>query len=207
MNNLRLRKTRDVVEYTARFIKGETLDLGAGNAKYRHIIKPKTSKYVTFDMFPGPHIDVVGDILNLSFPDKSFDTVVSTQVLEHVEKPWVMISEIARVIRPGGICILSAPFIVPYHADPNDFFRYTKNGLTSLFLNEGFEIVECESYGRLFSVFSEFFHFSFANPYDKKQNKIMKKLYSIIEKISYVLDKFIANKIIYPNSYIVARKK
>ena len=207
MASKNLQKTRDVIEHTLSFIKGETLDLGAGNAKYRHLIKPHTSKYTTFDMIAGPNIDVVGDILNLSFPDKSFDTVISTQVLEHVEKPWVMIREIGRVIRPRGICILSAPFIVPYHADPNDFFRYTKNGLISMFKNEGFEVVECESYGKVFGVFSEFFHFTFANPYEKRQSRVLIKINSVLERICSVLDRLVTNKIIYPNSYIVAKKR
>ena len=207
MQAKKLQKTRDVVEYTLKFVKGETLDLGAGNAKYRNLIKPRTSKYVTFDIVPGPYIDVVGDILNLSLKNDSFDTVISTQVIEHVEKPWIMVKEIGRVLRPRGICILSAPFIVPYHADPNDFFRYTKNGLISMFKNEGFDVIECESYGRVFSVFSEFFHFSFANPYEKKQSRLLKRLQSLIEKVCAVCDKFVSNKIIYPNSYIVAKKK
>lgn len=207
MDTSRIRTTRDVVVHTAKYIFGETLDLGAGSAKYRNIIKPHTKKYVAYDMFDGPNIDVVGSVLDVSLPDKSFDTIISTQVLEHVEKPWIMVKEIGRVIRPGGICILSAPFIIPYHADPNDFFRYTKNGLISLFENEGFEVIECESYGKTFSVLSEFFHFSFSNPYNSKQSRYMKKIASIVERISIFLDRFIGNKIIYPNSYIVAKKK
>ncbi len=154
-------QTREVVKYSLKYVKGRTLDLGAGSAKYKSIIKQKTSEYITFDMVEKEGIDVVGDILDLSFKDKSFDTIISTQVLEHVEKPWIMVKEIQRILRKNGICILTAPFLVPYHADPCDYFRYTKKGMESLFKNENFEIIECDGYGKTFSVLSEFFHFSF----------------------------------------------
>ncbi len=208
MKAKRPQKTRDVVEHTLRYIRGETLDLGAGNAKYRYLIKPHTSKYVTFDMVEGPNIDVVGDILNLSFPDKSFDTVVSTQVLEHVKKPWVMVEEIGRILRSGGIAITSAPFLVPYHADPYDYFRYTKEGMSALFTENGFEIVECNSYGGLFSVIYEMIHFSFLNPYQGKSSKPWQvRILRYMEKIYSFLDRTFPTSIIYSNVYVVAKKK
>ncbi len=119
---MNFKSTRELVEYTKKYIKGKTLDFGAGNAKYKNIIKPRTSEYITFDVVPGKNIDVVGNALNSPFQDESFDTVVSTQVLEHVEKPWLMIKEIGRILKRGGVCILSAPFMVPYHADPMIIF-------------------------------------------------------------------------------------
>lgn len=207
MKSKKLQKTRDVVEHTVKFISGETLDLGAGNAKYRHIIKPHTSKYTTFDMVQGPNIDVVGDILNISFDDNSFDTVISTQVLEHVRKPWVMVSEIARVLRPNGIAIVSAPFLVPYHADPHDYFRYTKEGMSSLFIENGFEILECNSYGGFFSVIYEMIHFTLLNPYQGKSSKTWQvRVLRYLERISGFLDRIFPAKIIYSNVYTVAKK-
>lgn len=203
----KLQKTRDVVEHSLQFIKGETLDLGAGNAKYRHIIKPKTSKYITFDMVPGPNIDVVGDILNLSFEDKSFDTVISTQVLEHVQKPWVMVSEIERILRPGGTAIVSAPFLVPYHADPHDYFRYTKEGMSALFTINNFEVIECNGYGGFFGVLYEMIHFTMLNPYQGKSSKPWQvRILRYLEKVAGFLDGIFGAKIIYANVYIVAKK-
>ena len=203
----RLQKTRDVVEHTLKFVKGETLDLGAGNAKYKSLIKPHTSKYTTFDMVPGPNIDVVGDILNLSFKDKSFDTVISTQVLEHVQKPWVMVSEIERILRPGGTAIVSAPFLVPYHADPHDYFRYTKEGMSALFTINNFEVIECNGYGGFFGVLYEMIHFTMLNPYQGKSSKTWQvRTLRYLEKIAGALDKVFPTKIIYANVYVVARK-
>lgn len=202
----KFQQTREIIQYSLKYISGKTLDLGAGSAKYRNIIKQKTSEYITFDMVAGPNIDIVGDVLNLSFADGTFETIISSQVLEHVEKPWIMIKEIHRVLRFGGICILTAPFLVPFHPDPHDYFRYTTEGMKSLFKNEGFEIIECDSYGQPFSVLSEFIRFSWFNPYQKAK-KGNWKINNLMGKIAQFLNKFTKNKIIYANVYIMARKK
>lgn len=204
---LKLKNTRAVIEHTKHFVKGETLDFGAGTAKYQHLIRAHASKYTTFDMMPGKNIDVVGDALNPPFEDASFDTVICTQVLEHVERPWIVAGQIARILRIGGVAIITAPFIIPYHADPHDYFRYTENGLESLFKNEGLETLESGTYGRLFSVFSEMIHFSLFNPYEKKAGKWSQRAMRYIERTASALDKLVRNKIIYANVYIVMGKK
>lgn len=202
--------TREVIVHTSQYIQGETLDFGAGRAKYKGLIQPKTTRYVAFDMIEGEHIDVVGDVLNPPFASNSFDTVISTQVLEHVRQPWIMVNQIARILKPGGICIMTAPFLVPYHADPHDYFRYTKQGLASLFENEGFEIVESESYGKTFTVLAEMFHFVFFSHYTKRsewKQKWISRVMRVTKSTAYKLDKMVKNKVMYPNSYVVARKK
>lgn len=198
-------QTREVVQYSLKYISGKTIDLGAGSAKYRNIIKQKSIEYTTFDVVPGPNVDVVGDVLDLPFKDESFDTVISTQLLEHVEKPWVVVKQIHRILKKDGTCICTAPFLIPYHADPHDYFRFTKEGLESLFRNEGFNIIECDSYGPMFNVISEFIRFSFFNPY-KKQRRGTWKITHFLAKIVKFLDRFSKNRIIYGNVYIIARK-
>ncbi|MFH1423796.1 MAG: methyltransferase domain-containing protein [Candidatus Nealsonbacteria bacterium] len=201
----KFQQSREVINYAKKYISGSTLDLGAGFGKYRSIIEPNTSSYTTFDMAPGKNIDVVGDALNLPFPEESFETVVSTQVLEHVEKPWVMVKEIYRVLKPGGRCILTAPFMGPYHPDPGDYFRYTVDGIRSLFKNEGFQIIECDYNGQVFSVLSEFVRFSCFNPF-KKRKRGSFKITHLMARIARFLDRFTKNKIIYSNVYIIAQK-
>jgi SAM-dependent methyltransferase len=208
MNNFK--NTREVVHHVKKYITGKTLDFGAGRAKYKGIIAPQTASYTAFDMMPGDAIDVVGDALKPPFPDASFDTVISTQVLEHVEKPWVMIKEINRILKKDGVCIMTAPFMVPYHADPHDYFRYTKEGLASLFRNEGFEILENDSYGKTFSVLSEMIHFVFFSHYTPRSatsQRWVSRLMRILKPGAAKLDRLVKNKVLYPNSYVVARKK
>lgn len=201
----KFQQIREVITYARKYISGKTLDLGAGRAKYREIIKQNAAEYIAFDMAPGPNIDVVGNALDLPFDAETFDTVVSTQVLEHVEKPWIMVKEIQRVLKKGGVCILTAPFLVPYHPDPHDYFRYTPEGMKSLFENENFEIIECDSSGQLFSVLSEFVRFLWFNPYQKRKKGSWKTT-RFMAKAAKFLNKFTKNKIFYTNVYIIAQK-
>lgn len=205
-NNQKIKQTKDVVNYALKFIKGSVLDLGAGQAKYRNIIRQKAEKYTTFDVAPGPNIDVVGDALNLPFADESFDTIICTQVLEHTEKPWIVAKETERILKKNGICIVTAPFINPYHPDPHDYFRFTTEGLSSLFTNENLEIIENGSYGKMFSVFYGFFRFSFFTPY-KKSIRGSWRLNKILSGFSDFLNRFTKNKTIYDSAYVIARKK
>jgi SAM-dependent methyltransferase len=79
----------------------------------------------------------------LAIPDESFDVVISTQTLEHVRDPARSISEIRRVLRPGGIALLSTHGVWPYHPVPHDYWRWTHEGLAALVQDAGdFELVE-----------------------------------------------------------------
>jgi SAM-dependent methyltransferase len=85
--------------------------------------------------------------LSLPFPDESFDYVVSDQVLEHIEgPPQRVIDESFRVLKPGGLAIHTTCFINPIHRDPNDFWRFTPDGLA--LLGRPFSrIVDCGGWG------------------------------------------------------------
>ncbi len=204
------KNTRAAVHDLSKYINGNTVDFGAGSAKYKSIIIPHTTKYTTFDMVPGPSIDVVGDACNPPFPDNTFDTVISTQMLEHVERPWVVVHEIQRILKPGGICIITAPFITPYHADPYDFFRYTVQGMESLFTHEDCAIVESGRYGNTPTVLSEMIHFSHFSHY-KKLSKTRQwwrdHFMNGLKRVSAFIDPYFKNDALYANVYVVARKK
>jgi SAM-dependent methyltransferase len=74
-------------------------------------------------------IDRHDDVEDLQFPDNYFNAVVCWSVLEHVPSPLHAISEMRRVLRPGGLIWVQLPFLFPYHADPHDFWRVTPSGL------------------------------------------------------------------------------
>jgi SAM-dependent methyltransferase len=101
------------------------LDVGAGGRRI-------TPGVVTFDAFPGPEVDVTGDIHGMPLDDNSFDCVFCTGTLEHVRDPWQAVREIHRVLKPGGIVHIDVPFIQGYHADPTDYWRFTIDGLKLL---------------------------------------------------------------------------
>ena len=133
---------QDISEALNKFAKGDLLDLGCGNKPYEGWYKPLSTSQVGCDIIQSDKhvVDVICPVTDLAFPNEKFDTVFCTQVLEHVYEHDKMMSEISRVLRPGGQIILTVPFAWELHEEPHDFFRYTKHALKQLFENAGFEI-------------------------------------------------------------------
>jgi SAM-dependent methyltransferase len=107
------------------------MDVGSKDARYRHLV-PAT-EYLTLDIRPDSGADIVGDLHDVPWESDSMDTVIATEVLEHCYDPSKAVGEIHRLLRPGGVCVLSTRFLHPYHADPHDYFRFTNEGLAHLF--------------------------------------------------------------------------
>lgn len=198
-----LSTTKEVVFHVLPNIRGRVLDLGAGMAKYKETIKKHATDYTACDVKKNENIDAVCDVTNLNFPPESFDTVISTQVFEHIDNPFAVAQEIKKVLKIGGNAIITAPFMFPYHADPKDNFRFSREGLEEIFKSAGFEIIDSGIYGGFFMVISEMIHFSWFDPYKRKSSRFM----AIIEKIAKFFDKIIPSKIIYANSFVIAKKK
>ena len=188
------------------FVRGDTLDLGAGTQKYRSMIEPNTKSYIAMDIIAAPGIAVVGDIHATPFTDNSFDTIISTQILEHVRKPWLVAIEMYRIARPGGHIIVTAPFMVGYHPDPEDNFRFTKDGLALLFREAGFTIKDYGFYGSMGGVFSEAVHFTWFNPYTKKHSKFGAKMMSYFERFIRKIDHWFPRRAVFANSFVIAIK-
>jgi SAM-dependent methyltransferase len=116
------------------------LDYGCADAPYRRFF-PATVVYVGADL-PGNPVATVEIEPDGTVPvaDASFDAVLSTQVLEHVEDPALYLRECHRVLRPGGRMLLSTHGLMVYHPDPVDYWRWTCAGLQRAVSEAGFEI-------------------------------------------------------------------
>jgi SAM-dependent methyltransferase len=90
--------------------------------------------------------DVYGDGHWLPFKDGTFDVILSTDVLEHVREPKQIFAEASRVLRPGGLLIMTAPQTAHLHEEPHDYFRFTKYGLAYLAQATGFSVVEIKAF-------------------------------------------------------------
>lgn len=133
---------RDIKEAIIKYAKGNFLDLGCGNKPYETLYNPVTNSQTGCDVMQSDknRVDVLCPVTDLKFDDEIFDTVLCTQVLEHVFEHDKMMKEIFRVMKPGGHIILTVPFAWELHEEPYDFFRYTKHALKELFEQAGFEI-------------------------------------------------------------------
>ncbi|MBI4224911.1 MAG: glycosyltransferase [Candidatus Sungbacteria bacterium] len=109
------------------------LDVGSGPERLGE-------EFINIDVYPFPQVDVVADASALPFPAGTADGVVSESLLEHVADPVKVAAEMSRVLKPGGLLYVSAPFVHPYHASPDDFNRWTVSGLKQLFPD--LEIIE-----------------------------------------------------------------
>ena len=88
--------------------------------------------YVNLDLLPMPGVNVAADAAALPFPPDIFQRVECDAVLEHVCDPVQVMSEIRRVLAPGGYVHLVTPFCHPFHEYPKDFRRFTLDGLKQL---------------------------------------------------------------------------
>jgi SAM-dependent methyltransferase len=86
-------------------------------------------------------VDVFASALRLPFGAETFDSVLSTEVLEHVPEPKMILSEAARVLKSGGYLVLSTPQTWGLHEIPYDFYRYTPYGLRYLAEATGFRVI------------------------------------------------------------------
>lgn len=106
----------------------------------------KKVDYKILDKVADYHPDIVGDIHALPFPDNSVDAIICIAVLEHVEEPGKAVSEVYRVLKPGGKAFFYAPFLFYYHPLKNyyqDFFRFTSDGWR--YLTRQFSKVELQN--------------------------------------------------------------
>jgi len=88
--------------------------------------------YVNLDLFPMPGVDLAADAEQLPFADGTFQRVECDAVLEHVRHPEQAMSEMRRVLAPGGYLHLVTPFCHPFHEYPKDYRRFTLDGLKEL---------------------------------------------------------------------------
>lgn len=88
---------------------------------------------INLDIFPFKNVDIVADAASLPFKDNSLDMLISESTLEHTLHAEEAMKEMRRVVRPGGFVYISIPFVMPFHASPNDYSRLTHEGLKQKF--------------------------------------------------------------------------
>lgn len=123
--------------------KYRILDYGCGVKPYEYVFENAASEYVGVDVGDNPHADLkINPDEKLPFNDEEFDIVLSSQVLEHVENVNFYLSECRRVLRKGGLLILSTHGTWQFHSAPVDVQRWTSYGLKKLMEKSGFNITD-----------------------------------------------------------------
>jgi SAM-dependent methyltransferase len=128
------------ISLCAGHLAGDLLDAGSGSDPYRVYCKHVRRKVnCDYSGARGP-VDFISTATQLPVADESFDSILCTEVLEHVPDPartWV---EFHRVLRPAGHVLLSTPMYWPPHELPFDFYRYPEHGLRWMAAQAGFTV-------------------------------------------------------------------
>ena len=115
------------------------LDVGCGQKPFYPFFKPYARSYVGTDIIKdSPLVDKVCPVEALDVEDESADVVICLSVLEHVDDPAQAVSELYRVVRPGGVVFATTHGCFPWHPYPQDHWRWTQTGLPLLFTKGGF---------------------------------------------------------------------
>lgn len=144
--------SRCMERFLEKFASGVFLDAGCGAGPFRDTVQPYVKTYIGLDMHEGDGIDLVSSVTQVPLANESVDTVLCSQVLEHVFDYQKGFSEIARVLRRGGHAIISVPQYGAEHEVPNDFFRFTSFALRRLAMIHGFDVVAEERQGGPFAI-------------------------------------------------------
>ncbi len=125
------------------------LDVGGRVAPYKPLSEEIAAAYDGNDLEPGPLVTYVGPAETLDgVEDGAYDLVLCTQVLHLVRRPEQALGAFARVLADGGHLFLTTSGVYPFHPDPNDYWRWTQQGLPALFEDvPGLELVELVPHG------------------------------------------------------------
>jgi SAM-dependent methyltransferase len=146
------------------FAGASVLDIGAGSCPYKPFFDHCYYKTQDFQALKGEQlnlgaygqIDYVCDATKIPVPDASFDVVLCTEVLEHVPEPIKVVTEIARILKPGGRLIMTAPLGSGIHQEPYHFYGgYTPFWYQKFLGEAGFENLSVEPNAGFFRFFSQ----------------------------------------------------
>jgi SAM-dependent methyltransferase len=134
--------------------RGRLLDMGCGHVPLYGVYRDLVQENICIDwantLHPSIYLDFAVDLGGkLPFEDDTFDTILLTDVLEHLPEPTVAIYEAARILRLGGKLIIGVPFFYWVHEEPHDYHRYTEFALQRMCRLSGLSGVDLQAYGGL----------------------------------------------------------
>lgn len=163
--------------------KGDVLDIGCGNKPYLSFFGKNINSYVGCDIAQSDKnlVDIICKATDIPLQDESKDTIFSTQVIEHVSDHKKMLAEAFRILKPGGVLIISGPMHWEHHEEPYDFFRFTKYGFEYILSERGFDRILVSPCGGKWALSGQVLLNSIRSSIDKKgiKRKIAKALYLV----------------------------
>lgn len=134
------------------YAHGLLLDMGCGKVPFYEGYRECVSENICIDwpssIHSNAHVDVFCDLSRtLPFAAGTFDTILSSDVIEHLPNPELAFSEMSRLLKPNGILLLNTPFLYMLHEVPNDYYRFTRYAIKHLLNTAGLELIRLEEVG------------------------------------------------------------
>ncbi len=139
-------------EHLKQYAHGRLIDLGCGKVPLYQAYKDLVSENVCVDWsnskHANPHLDLECDLTRqLPFEPGEFETVILSDVLEHIPNPEQLWSEMGRILKRGGHLLMNVPYFYCLHEIPYDFYRYTEFSLRRFADISGFQVDRLETLG------------------------------------------------------------
>ncbi len=145
-----------------RYARGRLLELGCGKMPYYKLYRQHVDNVICTDwphsLHGFSHLDFAAD-LNVGIPlgDATIDTILASDLLEHIYRPKALIAEMQRVLRPGGTAIINTPFLYWVHEAPFDFYRFTPYAIERMATEAGLRLLRLDSIGNAVCVLADVF--------------------------------------------------
>lgn len=198
------------VKIIKKYARGSFLDCGCGDAPFYDVYKNTVNEICCMDWsnseHENKHLDVIADLnVKLILSDNTFDSVLLTDVLEHIYRPKLLICELHRILKKDGYLMIMVPFYYKLHEKPFDYYRYTEFALRKMCEETGFKIIELEAYGGYWNVIGDMVSkLLVRRSFLYKPFKILAKTVKLIPPFSRMNEK---SKDSFPLGYCVVVKK
>ena len=142
--------------------RGRLIDLGCGHVPLYEAYKDHIDENICVDWGNTDHrntlLDHECDLTQpLPFEDNDFDTIILSDVLEHIPRPENLWKEMQRIVKPTGKVLMNVPFYYVLHEEPHDYYRYTKHALRRFAENNDFSVLVLEPLGGSPEVLADIF--------------------------------------------------
>ncbi|ANV85638.1 ubiquinone/menaquinone biosynthesis protein [Picosynechococcus sp. PCC 7003] len=190
--------------------KNTLIDIGAGASPYYYIFEEKVSRYIAVDVPDSlpkneqrPIEQIPSFAESIPLEESICDLVLCNQALEHIQNPSKAVSEIYRILKPGGRFIGSVPHVSPVHLEPYDFRRYTDLGVKKLLEEAGFINIEVEGNGGVYSTVALIVAMDWmlttrkegqAQGFSASRALLLSPLVGLMNIMGIILDKILGNK-------------
>jgi SAM-dependent methyltransferase len=188
---------------------GYLLDCGCGDVPYYGIYKDliKDSYCIDWEYSPQQQVHVdqfvnLNEKLNIT---QTFDTIILSDVLEHIAEPQQLLQELSKLLNKEGKIIIMVPFMYRLHEEPHDYYRYTEHALRHLLAKANFTVNEIESYGGIVDVIFDLLNKGFFNT--RLRSKFLSGIYNQVSKINYFKKVNNARKYSFPMGYVLIAEK